>query len=124
MNSEPEEKKNEQKDLKKVHDFIDQKIEEEDGLASILILLQHKGFEYEEARSMVKSRALLQAQKTKSKSTKDLALGIIAVVVFLFVGWRYPMLNEFYYASIGASVSGIYFYSKSAKRLKYLRSIR
>lgn len=124
MNSASQEIKDVHQDLKKVHAFIDKKIEEEDGLASILILLQHKGFEYEEARSMVKSRALLQAQKTKSKSTKDLALGIIAVVVFLFVGWRYPLLEEFYYMSFGAFVSGIYFYGRSAKRLRYLSSIR
>jgi hypothetical protein len=108
----------------KVLAFIDKKIEEEDGLASILILLQHKGYEYEEARTMVKSRALLQAQKTKTKSIKDLVLGLIAVIVFLFVGWRYPLLEEFYYISFGAFVSGLYFYGKSVKRLKYLRSIR
>jgi hypothetical protein len=104
--------------------FIDKKLEEEDGLASILILLQHKGFPYETARSMVKTRALHHAHSTKTKSTRDLALGIFATIVFLFVGWRYTFLEEFYYASFGAFISGTYFYTKSNRRLKYLRSIR
>ena len=103
--------------------YIDNALMEEKALALISKRLQDSGLSHESAKQIIQQQALLQATKARKDGFIRLALGTLAMIVLLFIGYEAPRRGNFYAYATGAMIGGGYLFFKSRRRLAYLKRI-
>lgn len=103
--------------------YIDNALNEEKALALISKRLQDAGLSHESAKGIIQQQALIHASKASKGGFIRLAIGTVAMIVLLLIGYEAPRRGNFYAYAAGAMLGGGYLFFKSRRRLKYLKSI-
>lgn len=109
----------------KYRKYIRTRLENKDGLASILFKLKNYGLEHDFARKLVIDETFVYSRKIKLESTAKIAFSILVVIVLVLFGISLSNQTsiELYAYSVAPGIFSIYQWRTSNKRIKYLSSL-
>lgn len=103
--------------------YIKTALKEEKALAYISKRLQDSGLSHDSAKELIANEAFKQSSEENKNGLTRMGLGFFGFLTLLAVGYQAGHRRNLYFAAVGLLIGGIYMYSKSKKRLKYLNTI-